>query len=118
MIDVEAAGAGPGHGLLDGVGHERRVEGQGDLKVFEGRVEHGAAVELLLAQLGLMLVLALGFEGEGRQVLRVAGEHVVVGGVGDGDGDRAASVVDARSISTSTCARVMSLTDSIGVASP
>ena len=61
---VEAAGAGPGHGLFDGVGHERRVEGQGDLKVFEGRVEHGAAVELLLAQLGLMLVFALGFEGE------------------------------------------------------
>lgn len=81
-------GAGPGHGLFDGVGHERRVEGQGDLKVFEGRVEHGAAVELLLAQLGLMLVFALGFEGESGQVFRVAGQHVVVVGVGDGDGDR------------------------------
>ena len=94
-VAVQAAGLRPGHGLLDRVGHQRGVERQGDLKVFEHRVEHRAAADLLLAQLGLVLVLLLGFGDERRQILRVAGEHLVVGGVGDGDGDRAARHGDA-----------------------
>ena len=89
-LAVEAAGLRPGHGLLDRVGHQRGVERQRDLKVFEHRVEHRAAADLLIAQLGLVLVLLFRFGDERRQVLRIAGKHLVVGGVGDGDGDRAA----------------------------
>ena len=94
-ILVKAAGASPRHGLLNSFGHERRMEGQGDFEVFESGVEHSAAVELLFTQLGLVLVLALGFEGKCGQILRVAGQHVVVVGVGDGDGDRPSGVVHA-----------------------
>lgn len=69
------------------------------------------------AQLGLVLVLLGHFHAERGQILRVAGEHIMRGGIGDCHGDRA-SAPETRLISASTWARVMSLTDSIGVASP
>ena len=73
---LEAAGVRPGHGLLDGIGHQRRVERQRDLQVFEDGPEHRAAADLLVTQCLLALVLLAGLDLEGGKVLRVAGEHV------------------------------------------
>ncbi len=85
---VQLAGAGPLHGLLDGRGHQRGVERQRHLKIFEHRVEYGAATHLVVAQLGLAGMLPAHFDGEAGQILRIPGQHVVVGRIGDGDGDR------------------------------
>ena len=64
-----------------------------------------------------MLVLLGHFHAERGQILRVAGEHIMRGGIGDCHCDRASgtgNTLDQRI----RWARVMSLTDSIGVASP
>ena len=62
---LEAAGVRPGHGLLDGIGHQRRVERQRDLQVFEDGPEHRAAADLLVTQCLLTLVLLAGLDLEG-----------------------------------------------------
>ena len=67
------------------------MERQGYVKVFEHRFEHATATHLLFAQLGLVLVFLGHFHAERGQVLRVAGEHIMRGGIGDGHCDRAAS---------------------------
>ena len=65
------------------------MERQGHVKVFEHRFEHATATHLLFAQLGLVLVLLGHFHAERGQILRVAGEHIMRGGIGDGHGNRA-----------------------------
>ena len=95
MVGVDAAGLGPCDGLGDGIGHQRAVERQGHVEIFERRVEHAAATHLLLAQLGLTLVFLGDLHAECGQVLRIAGQHVMRGGIGDGHGDRATCAVDA-----------------------
>ena len=65
------------------------MERQGHVKVFEHRFEHTTATHLLFAQLGLVLVLLGHFHAERGQILRVAGEHIMRGGIGDCHGDRA-----------------------------
>ncbi len=95
VVGVDAAGFRPRHGLRDGIGHQRVVERKRHVEVFKHGVEHTAAAHLFLANLRLVLVFLGHFDAECGQVLRVSRQHIVRGGVGDGDGDRSAGAVDA-----------------------
>lgn len=64
MVGVDAAGLGPCDGTGDGIGHQRAVERQGHVKIFEHGIEHAAATHLLLTQLRLTLVLLGHFHTE------------------------------------------------------
>ena len=93
---IETARLRPDDRLIDGIGHQRRMERQRHVKVFERRVEHRAAAHLLLAQTRLLAVFLARGEREERQILRIARQNLMVGGVFDGDGDRSTGGGDAR----------------------
>ena len=95
MLGADAASCRPLPHEFHRALHERTVERQRHIKVFERGVEHAAAAHLVGAQLRLVRVLLAHFHRERREVLRVAREHHMVHRVDHGHGDRAARVVHA-----------------------
>ena len=93
---IEAARLRPRDRLVDGLSHKRGMERQRHVKVFERRIEHRTTAYLLLAQTRLLAMLLAGGEREQRQILRVSGQDLMVGGVLHGDGDRPAGGRDTR----------------------
>ena len=90
-LGVQTAAGGPVHAQIHSLLHERRVEGQGHIQVLQNRREGGSATDLVLAQLALVLTLLARLDGEGGQILRIAGQDQVAIRVGHSHADGAAS---------------------------